>query len=238
MLGIDLLHVLNLGVLRDVCGSALKVLLKSRGYFTGSNLSARFKTFNRDLKAWAKRTKTQLQVKYIKKSTLTWKSDACPELKVKGADCAAVLRYLVQLTQARPLEAYPAMTACLWAISNFLGILTSAEMFLTDEERESAFQLGSLFLKSYMHLANTAIEAGELLWKARPKLHYLQHVAEDLLYRKRNPAKDATYMDEDLMKQTFRMRRRMAHRTSPLNVLRRYTVVLRASLDKIRSKTR
>lgn len=238
MLGIDLLHVLNLGVLRDLCGSCLKVLLKPRGYFAGNNLAARFRSFNRDPKTWLKRTKTpQLQVKYIKKSTLVWKSDSCPELHLKGADTAQVLRYLAQLTQASPPQSYPAMTACLWAISNFLGILMSAEMFLTDEERESGFHLGSLFLRSYLHLANEAIAAGDLLFKARPKIHYLQHVIDDLQWRKRNPAKDATWMDEDLMKHTFRMRKRMSHRTSPLNVLRRYSVVLRANLDKIR-KTR
>ena len=63
-------------------------------------------------------------------------------------------------------------------------------------------------------------------------MHVLMHVIEDLALKSRNPAKDATWMDEDLMRHTFRMKQKIPHRQSALNVLQRYRAVLKASLDR------
>ena len=47
MVSVDLLHVLHLGVYRDLAGSAIKVLLRKQGYYDGSKLLIRFK-FSRE----------------------------------------------------------------------------------------------------------------------------------------------------------------------------------------------
>ena len=109
-------------------------------------------------------------------------------------------------------------------------------MYLTEGERETAQVCGSMFIRTYLQLAEQAVQAGTLYWKVRPKFHYFCHVITDLSWRSRNPAKDATYMDEDVMKKTFHMKRRMCAKTSPINVIRRYTAVARKAMDNFRAE--
>ena len=239
LVGIDLLHVLHLGVLRDLCGSAIKVLVKSRGYFQGSSIPRRFKSLSRELKAFSRSMKCPLHLKRITKQTVDWKSNVCPELHVKAADCGTVLKFLCHRTQLVAPPAYQGMVVSLWAASNLVGLLMSANAYLTDAEKQSGYAYGDLFLRTYFGLASQAIRASEKLWKVRPKTHFLCHVVQDLQCIYRNPAKDATWMDEDVMKHTLHMRRRMAQKTSSLNVLRRYSVVCKTALEKHRaSRTR
>ena len=231
-MGIDILHVLHLGVLRDLCGSCIKVLLRKRGYYSGSKLGARFRQFTRDLRIWAKATKTKLQLKRVKKSTVNWKSDACPELHAKGADVGTILKFLCWKTQQKSPPEYQGMTACLWAASNMVGLLMTSGVFMTGEERETGYFYGSLFLSSYLSLANEAIAADVLLWKIRPKYHFLCHVISDLNDFARNQAKLSTWIDEDGMKHALRMMRMMISSTSPVNMLKRWTVIAKAAMDK------
>ena len=232
MVSVDLLHVLHLGVYRDLAGSAIKVLLRKQGYYDGSKLLIRFKAFTRELKAWAKSTKATLQLKAVKKATVYWKSDQCPELHAKGADCATIIRFLAFKTQQKTPPMYAGMVACLWAASNFLGLLMTAGLYLTKAEQETGHALGSMFLDSYFRLAREAVDNNDLLWKTRPKIHFLCHVVDDLLIRSRNMARDSTFMDEDVMKYILFMKRGLKHRQSPVNVLKRYNVVLKRALDR------
>ena len=234
LVSVDLLHVLHLGVYRDLAGSAIKILLRKQGYYPGSKLQIRFKAFTRELKAWARSTKSALQLKAVKKATIAWKSDQCPELHAKGADCATIVKFLAFKTQQKRPPMYSGMVACLWAASNFLGILMTAGLYLTKEEQDSGYMLGSLFLESYFSLAREAVNNQDLLWKTRPKIHFLCRVVDDLLLRSRNMGRDSTFMDEDAMKYILYMKRGIKHGRSPINVLRRYNVVLKAALDKHR----
>ena len=236
LVGVDLLHVLHLGVLRDLCGSALKVLIKDKHYYNGNTIAKRFRTLTRELKSFVKANRLQLYLRNVKKSTIAWKSDACPELRCKAADCGVILKYLTWKTQHQEPPSYKGMTACLWSAETFTSTLMAAGMVLTEEEKQTAHTTGEFFVQSLLCLANLAITNSQLLWKARPKLHYLVHVYTDVLIKNRNPAKDATWMDEDLMRATFHMRRKMSSKTSPLNVLRRYAVVSKGCMDKYREK--
>ena len=231
MVSIDILHILHLGVLRDLCASALKVLVKARGYYAASTITKRLHVVTREVKEFARAEKLNFQIRRIKKSTLDWKSDKCPELHCKGADCAVILRYLVQKTQSKRPPRYGGMTVALWAAQQFLATLLAAGLFLDPAEKNTAFTCGELFITSYMKLATQAVHAREYLWKSRPKIHYLCHVTRDILEGCRNPAKYGTWMDEDHMRATFHMRKKMASKTAPLNVLRRYSVVAKTAMD-------
>eukprot|EP00439_Symbiodinium_sp_Y106_P060799 s3615_g9.t1 len=232
LVGIDLLHVLHLGILRDLCGSAIKVLVSKRGFFRGATIPKRLQEFTRQLKLYAKVEKLQLYLRNVKKTTVDWRSDKCPELRCKAADCATILKFLAWKTQQEEPPAYKGMVACIWAADRFVRILFSAGMYLTPAERESAYACGDLYLNLYLSLACEAVESGTLLWKVRPKYHYCWHAVNDLLSKGRNPSKDATWMDEDVMRHTFHMRRKMCARKSPLNMLKRYLVVAKTAMDK------
>ena len=165
IIGIDLLHVLFLGVFRDLCGSAIRVLIQCKDYFSGSTIALRFKALTREMRAWSKRTGTPLQIRRLKKSSVNWKSDVCPELHTKAADCGSILKFLVHKVQEKEPPAYQGMTASLWGASNFAGVLMSADMWLSEEERASAIYFGRLFVRSYLELTAEALAAGHLLWK-------------------------------------------------------------------------
>ena len=54
MLGVDLLHIFHLGVGRDLCGSAIRIMASKRGYWRGRTQEQRLKTATQRLKSYAK----------------------------------------------------------------------------------------------------------------------------------------------------------------------------------------
>lgn len=95
MLGVDLLHIFHLGVGRDLCGSAVRILVTKRGYWRGRNQEERLKFATQRLKSYAKQHGYSLTMSKLSKQSLNWKADAYPELKAKGFDCFVVLRWLI-----------------------------------------------------------------------------------------------------------------------------------------------
>ena len=229
---LDVMHVWCLGVLRDLLGSILKVLLRRKGYFPGNNIKQRLLVFNKELRKFVKDEGLFLSCKRIKKQTLNWKSTTCPVLFAKAADCTVILKYVSQKLQTQEPPEYEGMVACAWAAQAFSGCMAKGGVLLTQQERDTVVIAGTFFLKSYITLANSALEAHELLWKVRPKLHYLQHLVEGVARFSRNPFVGATFMDEDWIRVALTMKRKMSFRTSSCNVLRRFLVCTKSSLEK------
>jgi hypothetical protein len=95
MLGVDLLHIFHLGVGRDLCGSAIRIMASKRGYWRGRTQEQRLKTATQRLKSYAKQHGYSLAMSKLSKQNLNWKADCFPELKTKGFDCFVILRWLV-----------------------------------------------------------------------------------------------------------------------------------------------
>ena len=95
MIGVDILHIWHLGVGRDLCASAIKILTCKRGYWRGRNQEERLKVATQRLKWYAKQHGHTLTLSKLSKQSLSWKTDSFPELKSKGYDCFVVLRWLV-----------------------------------------------------------------------------------------------------------------------------------------------
>ena len=95
MLGVDLLHIWHLGVGRDLCASAIRIMASKRNYWRGRTQEARLKTATQRLKWYARQHGYSLAMSKLSKQNLNWKSDTFPELKAKGYDCFVVLRWLV-----------------------------------------------------------------------------------------------------------------------------------------------
>ena len=123
-----------------------------------------------------------------------------------------------------------------------MGVLSAASMFLTSGEQETAYELGMLYIRTFLALAVESLGAGELMFKTRPKLQFLLHLVEDMQpdperegMRMRNPYYDSTFVDEDWVKQALQMKRRMAFRASSLNVLKRFSVVSKKAWDDLQA---
>ena len=237
LVSLDLLHILHLGVMRDLVGSAMKLMTRNRNYFHGRTISLRLGQLTAALKAWCKDNAVPLSLRKIHKKTLLWSGDRCPELRSKAADALACLRFVsCRLQEQRPAQ-YPGLVACVWALETMVGCLAHASLFLNEVERETAYETGQLFIKSYLGLAREALEAGELYFKTRPKFHFLVHIVEDMQRPAGNCVRniffDATFADEDFVKQIMVCKRRMSHRTASLNILKRWSIVNKSTLDAL-----
>ena len=230
----DLLHTWNLGCLRDVIGSAVKILIRDKHYCSGSNIDKRFRTLSRELRSFAKDNGMQLSLTGVKKQTIRWKSDACPELHASGHDAMVFLKYLVAKVLQKAPPCYNGLVAMLWAADTFMSCLQHGGPFLTEDEAATVYGVGYLWLTSYVKLANEALLKREYLFKCRPKLHMINHTIDDAQLRpsRRNPSQDTTWMDEDYIKSIMRMKRKMDYRTMSTNCLFRFLVVAKQSLEK------
>ena len=236
---LDWMHCFNLGVCRDLTGSCLKILLKNRQYFEGSNLDARFATFNRELRAFLKPEGLHMHLKYFKKSNLIWKNDACPELLRSASDATAVLRFLSQKLAQKPSPfPFEGLSACMWVAEQLNATILRSNVFMTEPEVQAVDALGSSFLRMYLSLANKAQEQNALLFKLRPKFHFVQHLLLDATARpsRRSLGWDANFMDEDYVKQCLRILRGLHPSTAAHNVLKRQVTQLKFAVAHYRER--
>ena len=222
MLSIDLLHAFHLGVGRDLCGSAIRVLASQRrGLWPGSSIDARLEVATGRLRDFARQNKLSLTLKKLTKSNLTWESLKYPEIKCKGYDTYIVLKWLVEeVTMQDCGDDF--LASALWAADSWLRVLSKAEMFLTEAEELHKFHVGNLFLKSYLNLAVRALEGGKMLYRLKPKFHLLYHLVNEKRPSRLNCTLNSTWMDEDAMKKWMRISRMVHKRTAAENTLRRF----------------
>ena len=170
MISIDMMHAMHMGVARDLVGSCVKLLCTGRNVYPGRNVTLRLQQLMREVREYASRNGKSLTFARLKKTNIQWEKRRCPELKAHASDSAVFMGFLTEKLQTIELpQRYAGLTACVWAANQMLCLLTTAGFFLTLAERESAFTLGCVFLKSYSQLAWIAHSNGQLLFKVRPK---------------------------------------------------------------------
>ena len=237
LIAFDLLHILHLGLLRDLAGTAIKLMTKkASNFYAGSTINKRLHQFTLDLKAWCGEHGIHLSITKIQKPTLGWTANSCPVLKAKGADTLAIIRFISFKFQSQLPADYPGLAACTWAAERFVGCLAEASIFLDEIERATAHEYGRLFLHSYLSLASDCVASGIYLFKVRPKLHFFAHVVDDLCAhpngsRLRNPYYDSTFVEEDWVKHALHIKKRMSYRTACRNILHRFRVVSKKAMD-------
>ena len=231
-LQLDMMHLWHLGVLQDLLGTVIKLLVRGRHVYSGSTIRKRFVAFNRELRAYCREHKLSLSCKRIRKETICWRRNGCPTLKSKAADAAVILEFCNYKLQCTELPFYDGVTACTWAAHTFSGCMMHAGMFMTEEERCTTVTAGKFFLRSYMQLAHQALNVEkEYYFKVRPKIHFIQHLLERLQQSCRNPTFACNFMDEDWLKHALGLKRKMAHSTSPHWILKRFCVFNKTALD-------
>ena len=239
LISLNLMHICHLGCFRDLVGTAFKLMALNKEYYPGRNINKRLWQLTQDLRVFVKQNGLQLSLRGIKKDTVLWRGNCCPELKAKASDTLVCLRFASYKLQMQAPSKYPGVVACCWAAERFMALLAAGSVFLTPQERETGFELGSLYLSLFVSLAGESLAAGELYFKVRPKLHYIWHLVNDLRLtadcheRSRNPYFDSTFQDEDLIKHLLNAKKRMSFRTSSLNILKRFAVVNKAAYDSL-----
>ena len=242
MISADLLHTWHLGCGRDLAGSCIKVLVGLR-YFHGRSIERSLAQATVQLKRFAKLHKHSLVLRKLTKANLNW-SDY-PELRCKGFDTFVVLAWLQHEFSARPPTAddpelqskLDLMTTAVWCMDSLMRMLAHSGMHLSEMQQRQKTILGSIYMNCYMTLAQKAIEDGKKLWRVRPKIHILHHYILEDRESRLNPHYSATWMDEDFVKRTMRVKKRTHKRTATSATLCRWLMGLpkqmQLSLDQL-----
>lgn len=89
-----------------------------------------------------------------------------------------------------------------------------------------AQESGRIFLLSFAAMARHYIDIGEARYKLRPKLHYIDHILENLTNRQ-NPRVLSNFLDEDFMGKIVKLARKQ-HRSCVISrTLQLYLVHVR-----------
>ena len=225
----DLLHVLNMGVGRDLCGSVLALVLKERVVFEAGSLKERMALASQSLRTFARLKGWPLKMKRFTRKKLGWGPSVYPELKTGSAyDTAVVSRWLEQVLQPHSQQ-YPECCALLWSINSAMAILYgSHSWFLSSQDQSRVKTLGSLFLQVYVRMAVNAISAHKFIFRCRPKLHLLDHLLRSR--RRINCARYSTWMDEDFLKHIGHTLRLTSGLSAQTRTLQRWLLLLPESL--------
>ena len=228
----DLLHCWNLGVLRDVLGSSLKIILGDRVVFNAPTLPDRLVIASQSLKRFARQHRFPLRMKKMTKGKIGWGSRKYPELASSGYDSFVVSRWLEQILQ--PYEQYQEICSLLWAGNQTVSLLQSAKWFLTPGEKNTVEIVGSYFCNLYLRHASAALQENKLLWRIKPKFHLFCHVVKSP--RHVNHAKYATWLDEDFLKKIGKVLGLTSQRTAQKRMLQRWLLSIPQHLNAKRWK--
>ena len=209
MLGLDILHIMHLGVGRDMVASVIRVLTRLR-FWRGNNLDTQLASASVSLRNFAASQKLNLRLRKLSKQNLNWKANEYPEAHCKGYDTYILLKWLqFSLDQGGRADVPNMIQTLVWSANNVFGLMANAEMFLTPAQQDQVQTIGNLFVHTYVHLASAAVDRGELLWKVRPKLHMLQHVfLESGRASGLNFHFISTWMDEDSIKRYMQVKKK------------------------------
>ena len=208
----DLLHVLNLGVSRDVCGGILKTLVKDTRVFMGSIAHSR---------------SLPLRFKNLSKKRLCWGNYA--ELKGSGYDLYVVSLWLEDVLQAFS-NIFPDFATLLWSLNATMHLLYNSGWYLDETTRDRVKHLGAIFMRTYLKLASQSIVDQTLMFRCKPKLHLLHHIFRNK--RLVNPAKYATWLDEDFLKHISKTLKLVNTATAQRRCLQRWLLALPVHVQK------
>ena len=239
MIPIDALHCFHLGIGRDLVGSVIRAMAKSK-YWPGSNLDKQLAHASADLKTFARSSGLKCQLKKLTKANLNWVSDGYPECHCKGNDTFVLIRYLNETLHngAGQVEIDADITTLVWAADSMLSVWTNSDMFLTEQQLLHIQVVGQLFVRTYLKLAVDALQRRVRLWRARPKFHLFHHLVLENRKSRFNPHYWSTWMDEDAIKRAMRVKRRTHKLQASDRCLKRWLLGLRPKLESVMEKNK
>ena len=226
MLQPDILHICHLGTARDLVGSALRELSRVPGIFQGRTQLLRLRDATERLQTYVRANGLSLALRRLTSKSLGFSDKGFPELKAKGYDTFLVLRWLVvEVNENRPAN-FDLLCTCLWSLDSFLSVATNAARFFTEEQVNHLRTVGGIFLRSYIHLAGSAILRNQRLYRIRPKFHMLTHLMSDYPGSRLNFTFHSTWLDEDFNKVVMTVTKKVHKRTAAESTLKRWLLAV------------
>ena len=84
-------------------------------------------------------------------------------------------------------------------VNHVVDMVVGIPAILTAEQAGKSVELGRVHLQVYNALAAEALQEGRLLWKLRPKSHYMHHLLDEVERCHTNPMGLSNFLDEDHM---------------------------------------
>ena len=113
------------------------------------------------------------------------------------------------------------------SLSEWVSLLDSLPLMLTEEQRATAFDLGQQFLNAYSVLHRCGIEQDVWCWGVRPKFHQLCHHIAHLERSRINVMWWSCWMEEDFMGRSAKITRKVYASLAGLDrALERYITFL------------
>ena len=226
----------NLGVSRDLLGTALKLILQEQAVFDGPNIDARMKQATESLRAYSRLHKHGLKMKRFTKKKITWQSKKYPEFRGSGSDAHVVGVWLEDVLVPFA-EQYGDLCSLLWCSNRLVRVLYSADRFLNENERNTVKVLGQAFCQLYLNKAAEAVQNHAFLYRVRPKMHMYLHTCEGT-HGHLNHRFYATWMDEDWLKKVARTMRLTSVKTSQQRTMERWLLSIPYNLKLARDEKR
>ena len=232
----DLLHVWFLGCGRDIAGSAVYMLVKSR-FWPGRYQKQRFRHATNSFKKFLKDNRLEKVPRKWKftSTKLNMKENEFVHFKDKGHRTGLVLRWLWHELNTKDCG-NPHVHSVIWASHHAIGIMGAKSHFLTKNEGKQVRILGEFLLREFLILHQQGYPGKMKVWQIRPKWHLLHHIflscdtEQDCV---RNPWIGTCFMDEDMLKKTMAVTKKCHPRTAATNTLKRFLLGLKSKFDQL-----
>ena len=244
---LDVLHLVHLGTLRDICASTLLDALEEGTLpaFYGIERG----TYDDVLGAvsvhahvWAKENGFELGIGTLNMSRLGRPNPRRPDWpfaildsRIKAARCRALFAFITwlmtRLVDSRVLTTEAARkhaqvrAVCCWSLDTALSMWNlGTSVVVPGRDVAHASWLCRLHLACYQWIATQCLLARRLLYKVRPKSHYLAHLIDHHEQTRLSPIFLSTFGDEDFMNKARNVARSCHGKTFMVQWARRYAL--------------
>ena len=183
MFKLDWLHIMDLGVSADVAGNVLWLL---QGKMCGATVKARVSQLYLELAAYYTETGVQDKLNTLTETMIRKSSSTPPKLTAGAAECRYLIPWLLRAAKTflHPDNVFE--DTVIQAILCLSGMYDLLSNYTRSQMKDAAGRLALL-------LAALRDASEDPLWRMKPKVHLMLHLAENL----HSPTDTWTYRDED-----------------------------------------
>ena len=215
----------------------MKVLVVKK--FFGDTVNDSLAKASVSLKQYAKEHKLEMSLKRFTVQNLNFKSQEYPEVHCKGYMTFVILRWLQWALEEQPDADVPELVRSLvWSANSLLSVWGNGDHFLTVNQQSHIQIVGHFFIRTYLQLAGASVEAGERLWRMRPKFHLLHHAVLEQRPSRCNQHFYATWMDEDAVKNLMVIKKRTHKLQATDRSIKRWLLGLRPKLEAVMQRVK
>ncbi len=170
--------------------------------------------------------------------------ESCSELssRYKASHVRLMIHWLQKKTQCiadeRPHDtALQVLAECCYGLQRSTEVQSEGGLILERGDADEASKNLYTFIGCFSWLALYSVDNKWVLFKCRPKLHYLMHTAEDLASLRLNQLKlFSTFVEESFLGRVKSIATQVHGKTLTLRVLQRYILILALSFHHFKER--